>query len=99
MKLVATNTFTTELITHGSWGSRDLGQHESTMELHISDDKVRGFIAWEIPTLEESEEIGLWLEEKYNFLSLIDYDGTMSLPKEAIELLRANGVVVDKIFE
>ena len=98
MKLVATKTFTTELITHGSWGSRDLGKHESTMDL-LSDNNVRGFIAWEIPTIEKSEEINLWFEKVNGVLNLIDYDGIMSLPKEAIELLRANGVVVDKIFE
>lgn len=98
MKLVATKTFTTELITHGSWGSRDLGKYESTMDL-LSDNNVRGFIAWEIPILEESEEINLWFEKVNGVLNLIDYDGIMSLPKEAIELLRANGVVVDKDFE
>lgn len=95
-------TFTTELVSEGSWGSRDLGKHESTMVLYL--DGSRGLIEWDVPTLETTEEIGLTFEydsedPKSVKLVLTDYDGIFSLPMEAIELMRKNGLVVPKEFE
>ncbi len=93
--LIAEKTFTAQLISEGSWGARDIGNHESTMSFFLTSDGY-GFIEWDIPDIETTEQIGLWFE---NGNVLTDYDGVFSLPKEAIELLRSNGFVVGEDFE
>lgn len=77
----------TEMISEGSWGSRDLGSHASTMELFKSDTPNHYVIEWDIDTLDTTEHIGLWFDGK----ELIDYDGVFSLPAEAIEFLEKQG--------
>ena len=47
------------------------------------------FIEWDIQTLDECENIGIWCEEGTK--TLRDYDGVFQLPDEAIELLKDNG--------
>lgn len=91
--LIDKMTFNAELVWEGSWGERSAGKHESTMELHLS--KGGYFIEWDIPDLEATETIGLEFDGK----ELTDYDGVMSLPREAIALIRKNGFVVGKDFE
>ncbi len=92
----ATTTFTAELIKEGSWGSRDIGAHESTMDLWISRKEPRGFIEWDVPAADEYVEIGLWFDMEQN---LIDYDGLMGyLPKQAVNLLVSQGYKVGKEF-
>ena len=98
-KPVATKTFTAELIQEGSWGQRDLGKHESTMELYESDDAGHGWIDWSCDALEMAESIGVWYEMQDGKRTLSDYDGVFSLPKEAIELLEARGIVVPDEFK
>jgi hypothetical protein len=67
-----------------------LGKHESTMVLYgFDDDPDYYFIEWDIPTLNEVENIGIWCEEGTK--ELRDYDGVMCLSQEAIELLKENG--------
>lgn len=83
----------------GSWGERDLGEHESTLELFFHKDNT-GFIEWDIPSLDRFEHIGLWFDiDKDGKRSLSDYDGVMSLNDHAIDLLRKHGVEVGKDFE
>jgi hypothetical protein len=83
----------TEMVTHGSWGSRDVGKHASTMTLYA--DKAHYLIEWDVPGLETTEHIGLTFEHK----TLTDYDGIMSLPKEAVTFLREQGFIVPEEFE
>ena len=77
----------------------DLGAHTSTMELH----KINEFqycIEWDIPDIDESVEFGIWCAPNaIGDKILVDYDGAFSLPAQAIELLRSNGVIVPKDFE
>ena len=40
---IGKETFTAPLIMEGSWGEKDIGTHESTMELYFRDDAT-GFI-------------------------------------------------------
>ena len=90
--------FTEPLIMEGSWGERDIGTHESTMELFFNDEAT-GFIEWDI---EDGgfEHIGLWFNiDRNGKRSLAEYDGVMSLNDHAIALLRKNGVQVGKDFE
>lgn len=97
---IATKTFTTELVREGSWGVQDLGSYESTMSLYdVEGDAGKGFIEWDVPELENTEEIGLWYEMRGAQRALTDYDGVFSLPEQAIELLRSVNIIVDEDFE
>jgi hypothetical protein len=98
-ELIDTKVFKSELFLEGSWGSRDIGEYESTMELYFNKDNT-GFIEWDIPDADLFESIGLWFEfDKVGSRTLTDYDGVMSLNPYAIELLRKNNVFVSKEFE
>lgn len=96
-KPIASVTFTADLVSEGSWGERDLGEHESTMDLHLS--TMQAFIEWDVPDLETTENIGLTFEWKGGAWVLLDYDGVHSLPKEAVDLIQAQGFVVPEDFE
>jgi hypothetical protein len=90
---------TTPINLEYSHGSISQGDHGWTMELHFNSDAT-GFIEWDIPSLDRTEEIGLWFDiDRDGKRSLSDYDGVFALPIEAIELMRKNGVEVDVDFE
>jgi hypothetical protein len=95
MDKVAETTFTAALIKHGSWGYRPEGIHPSTMTLYLEEDCLSGVIEWDIPSLSEFEEIGLWFDSGRN---LVDYDGIMALPREAVALLRSFNFKVSEEF-
>ena len=98
-ELIDTKVFKSELFLEGSWGARDIGEYESTMELYFNSDNT-GFIEWNIPDADLYESIGLWFEfDKVGSRTLSDYDGVMSLNPHAIELLRKNNIFVGKEFE
>lgn len=98
-ELIDKMTVSSPLILEGSWGVRDLGEHESTLELYYNKDDT-GFIEWDIPSLDRFECIGLWFEfDKVGSRSLVEYDGVMGLNDHAIALLRKNNVFVSKDFE
>ena len=98
-ELIDTVKVKSPLKLEGSWGERDLGEHESTLELYYNKDDT-GFIEWDIPTLDRFEYIGLWFEfDRDGKRSLSEYDGVMSLNDHAIALLRKNGVEVGSDFE
>jgi hypothetical protein len=58
------------------------------MILYRSEQPGYMYIEWAIPALEMEQEIGLWFNENNE---LIDYDGVMSLPHEAVQLLIQHG--------
>ena len=98
-ELIDTVKVKSPLKLEGSWGERDLGEHESTLELYYETDNT-GFIEWDIPSLDRFEYIGLWFEfDRDGKRSLSEYDGVMSLNDHAIALLRKNGVEVGSDFE
>ena len=87
------------MILEGSWGERDIGTHDSTMELYFREDAT-GFIEWDIPDLEDFYEIGLWFTiDQFGIRCLTDYDGVMSLPSQAVALMRKFDVIVPEDFE
>ena len=97
--LIESIKHTTPINLEYSHGSISQGKHGWTMELHFNSD-ASGFIEWDIPSLERTEYIGLWLEiDRDGKRSLSDYDGVFALPSEAIELMRKNGIEVDVDFE
>jgi|TARA_R110002126_G_scaffold133309_3_gene277354 hypothetical protein len=98
-ELIDTMKVKSPLKLEGSWGERDLGEHESTLDLYYNKDDT-GFIEWDIPTLDRFEYIGLWFEfDRDGKRSLSEYDGVMSLNDHAIAILRKNGVEVGSDFE
>lgn len=99
MKLIASKTFKSSLIMEGSWGEQSLGEHESVMELYLTEDKTRGFIEWDVPELQELTEIGLRFEVYGDEVVLTDYDGVFSLPYEAIKMLEEAGIFVSPEFK
>lgn len=98
---VARKTFTAGLILeHSSVPSvTDLGPHEQTMTLYFRKDGG-GFIEWDIPSADEFAEIGLWFDTGSNGERILyDYDGVFSLPGEAVDLLRSQGILVAPEFD
>ena len=101
-------TFTAQLQYEGTWGELQAGKHETTMDLWLLPPVAAtrsGFIEWDVPTLEETVEIGLKMETEFNTMTgtsytmvLTDYDGVFSLPKQAIELLERNNIFVPEDF-
>lgn len=99
MKLIASKTFKSSLIMEGSWGEQSLGEHQSVMELYLTEDKTRGFIEWDVADLQELTEIGLRFELYGDGMVLTDYDGVFSLPAEAVKMLEETGVFVGTEFK
>ena len=97
MKQLATTTFTARIVREYSSSPNPvgLGTHKSTMTLYRLDTPGRYAIEWDIPSVEETVEYGIWTENNI----LVDYDGSFSLPSQAIQLLRDNGVTVPVEFE
>jgi hypothetical protein len=95
---IGKETFNCPLIMEGSWGERDIGTHESTMELYFNDDAT-GFIEWDIEDV-GFEHIRLWFTiDQFGIRSLSDYDGVMCLSDKAVALLRKYDVIVPPDFE
>lgn len=103
MREVASKTFTAPIVREYSSvpGVTPLGTHESTMTLYIGDDDpLYTCIEWDIPGADEFLSIGIWMERLANGgLALSDYDGTFSLPAQAVDLLRSHGITVDPEFD
>jgi hypothetical protein len=93
--VIAKKTFTAQMVMEGSFGAYEVGAHESTMELLQFNDGSYS-IEWDIPALDETYGIGLELEVITDLKSgtfhylVTGYDGIMSLPSEAIQLLEEN---------
>lgn len=97
---IATIRFKASIYKESSMVSttQDLGEHQTEMTLYINDQDSRyGSIEWDIPSLDEFVDIGLVFAEDRT--TLIDYDGTFSLPSQAIQLLRDEGFIVPEDFE
>lgn len=83
----------TELVCETAYSASPLGKHPSTMTFYA--DREHYGIEWNIPALDRTVDIGLVFE----YLTLVDYDGVFSLPKEAIELIREVGFTVPPDME
>jgi hypothetical protein len=86
MEKIVEKTFISELIREWSYGVVPIGKHKSTMTLYRSGIEEY-FIEWDVPALDESYEIGLKIEGQ----KVVGYDGIMSLPEQAINLLKEQG--------
>lgn len=88
-------TFTSNVYSDTSFSSINLGEYTSTMEYFPSDDGEGGIIEWDIPDLEDTEHIGISVENG----ELYEYDGIFNLPSQAIALLEHIGIIVPDNFK
>jgi hypothetical protein len=89
-------TFKSEIVSETSMSSipTSLGKHTSTMELfHVSENRY--CIEWDIPTLDETYNIGIWVEDGTK--TVTEYDGVFELPEQAVKLLQNNGFNTDDV--
>jgi hypothetical protein len=85
--------FESPINLEGSWRSRTLADKaKSKMELFFYKDNT-GFIEWECEQLDLVENIGLTFElDRNGKRTLTDYDGVMTLPDQAMDLLERHNV-------
>lgn len=90
---IGTLTFESPLTMEGSWGPRMISDNEqSVMDLYFYRDDT-GFIEWSCEKRGLEEHIGLTFEfDKAGKRTLTDYDGVMTLPDQAMDLLEQHGV-------
>lgn len=93
MTKIDTHTFYSPIGLEGSWGYRQIAKRaKNVMELFFNKDDT-GYIEWEIPRLDMYENIGLTFEfDVAGKRTLVDYDGVMTLPDQAMDLLEKHGV-------
>lgn len=96
--LIEKYEFESPINLEGSWGGRNLSpKAKSIMELYFNSDDT-GWIEWEVPELDLFEEIGLTFEiDIAGKRKLVDYDGVMSIPDQALDLLAKHGVDVSEM--
>lgn len=90
-----TKEFVTDLVSETAYGSTSMGKHFNKMELQR--EGFRGNIIWNYGKQAADEEetvIGLIFEG----MSVTDYDGVFSLPREARMLLIEAGYNLEAIF-
>jgi hypothetical protein len=90
--------FTTDLILSDSNSNTDIGSHYNSMELIIHSGGDSGYIIWnywpeKFPEDDDEEVIGLDFNHNNE---VMDFDGVFSLPKEAIQLLKDSGYILDE---
>lgn len=69
----------------------------SIMHLYLHTDAT-GRIEWAVDDLDLYEEIGLIFEiDPKGRRTLVDYDGVMTLPDQALDLLERNGIDVTEM--
>src|SRR5262245_26635279 len=85
--------FKSPINLEGSWGQRNIAKRAtSTMALYLNKDAT-GSIEWDVPSLDIVEHIGLTFEiDPKGKRTLTDYDGVMTLPDQAMDLLERNGI-------
>lgn len=66
----------------------------SRMELFLNTDDT-GYIEWSVDDLDMYEDIGLTFEiDAHGKRTLVEYDGVMTLPDQAMELCERHGIDV-----
>jgi hypothetical protein len=87
--------FKHELCLESSYSRIDLGMHFNRMELKIDKSGYYGHIIWNYgKNAADEDETVIGLSFNGNG-ELCDYDGVFDLPKEAIQLIKANGYTLD----
>lgn len=92
MEQIAKISFTAAIQVHTLYGGQHLGTYDNTMILFKSK-PTRSHIEWDVITQDLHTCIGIDHDENLN---VSDYDGIITMPKEAIELLQQNGYTYDE---
>lgn len=101
MKPVDSLTFREELHMEGSFGAYSIGKHDCELNLWLDENRLQGFVEFtygqDLVDMGHVDvaEVGLWFNAAGE---LIDYDGVMSFPPQAIGLLERNGFTVGEDF-
>lgn len=85
---LATKTITSPISQDIGSSNIYLGKFESTLEL-FQRDNGSYLIEWDIPFLEDTEHIGIYVEP--NSKKVVEYDGVFELSPEHVEFLKENG--------
>jgi len=90
---IETYTFHSPIGQEGSWGYRQLAKRaKNVMEFYLNGDNT-GYIEWEVPHFGLYENIGLTFEiDPAGKRKLTDYDGVMTLPDQAMDLMEKHGI-------
>lgn len=102
MRKIDSLEYTSQHHLEGSWGSSPLGECHAVMDFYVNGELEHadhGMIEWVISSSNDGEDeivehIGLW----FAAMELTDYDGVMSFPEEAIDLLERNGFTVGEDY-
>ena len=96
MKTIAIKTFSSSLVLERSITPvlEQLGEHKFTMELFEHENGSYA-IEWDVPDLEETVLIGIWVYPDTKTVS--DYDGVFELSEEAVSLLEENGFNCEEV--
>lgn len=94
-KKIDTVEFFSPINRENSFTSTNLAKKtKSVMTLYLNRD-LTGFIEWDIPALDMTEEIGLEFEiDEKGKRTLTGYDGVFAIPTQALDLLEKNGIDV-----
>lgn len=90
--------FESPINLEGSWGSQPLADKaKSSMALYFNKDDT-GYIEWEVEALDLYEDISLTFEiSPDGKRTLVDYDGVMTIPDQALDLIEKHGVDVTEM--
>lgn len=96
LKSVKTITFTAECFLEGSWGSRDLGERQCSMQLYQSDVWHNDHLCLQIEFIagDDVEHIGITVNRDNK---CVDYEGVFSIPEQGIKLLQSVGYDTSEI--
>lgn len=96
MKPVCTSRFSAYFERVNPEGVHERVKAVSTMELFLPPKDMRsGFIAWDIPALNQYEEINVWWDSRKR---LMFFDGVFCFPPQAVSVLEGYGVTGGRAF-
>jgi len=100
MEQLSAVRFTAKLLEEGCGELRPIGDTENdcTMTLYARDTarSTDGFIAWDVQAINRHEIIFVWWSAATR--ELVDFDGVLLLPREAVALLEDAGITVGADF-
>jgi hypothetical protein len=80
-------TFKSNINVDNGYTNHSQGYHEFTMELFFTEGGEPCMIEWDIPSLGETEHIGIEVDGK----NVTGYDGVFEMPEQAITMLEELG--------
>lgn len=97
MNTIAKITFKSPINIDDGHKNHSQGTHESTMELYHGSKTGVYVIEWIVDALDIVEHIGIYCSQEDKVIT--DYDGVFELPRQAIDMLKANGFTSTEIID